>query len=1253
MKTQRFLVKIGGARAAAFAAAKPTLASATLRMRPLFQSAAPAAGPAEASPAFAATPAARAGTWYLVEPADDKQAFKMRGQVAGQSPWDLAHELGRQLAQESGTDVQAIEPDLEQEWLIEDPRRPAGEPFAAAPPSCDRPDKQDGGPLPSVDRFAWHLDEDFSRLKAAREAVARSRREVTIAHLDTGYDEGHRLLPEKLDRARQRNFVLGENSDDARDHGVEGFLKNPGHGMGTLGILAGGRLQGMVPVPINGKSTDINSGDFLGGAPRATIIPMRIANSVVHFSTSSVAEAIEAARQLKVDVISMSMGGLPSAAWADAVNAAYEAGIVIVCAAGNNFGGLPTPSIVYPARFQRVIAACGVMANDAPYFHLPPFVMQGCVGPRSKMATALSAYTPNIPWARWGCPGTVDLNGAGTSSATPQIAAAAALWLTRHKTDYPEGWMRVAAMRKALFESAVKAGARDRPDDFLGQGMLDARAALDLAPAAAAELRKWRSPPDSADFSFLKLLVGFGIEQDPRTPLFELELAQLAVTSKAAREAVPDLDLGAPLRERDRTRLLEAILDEGHTSRALRRRLESALGRPTSTIAAPPAARPPSARPSEKPGGPPPGGPEAAAAGPPGTEPPRPTAGAPGAPTIERRTVRPPPKHRRLQIFAMDPGASARLETAFINRTVVRVPWEAGPGAPNLLQPGPVGEYLEVVDVDPASGRVYEPVDLNDPFLLAEDGLSPSVGNPQFHQQMVYAVAMKTIEHFETALGRLVLWAPKRVRRPAADGGTGRAKPGLKPPSEIEEMYVRRLRIYPHALRQANAFYSPQKMALLFGYFPDVRVAAAELGTEDVARTVFTCLSHDIIAHETTHAILDGLHRRYQESTNPDVHAFHEALADIVAIFQHFTFPDVLAHQIQESHADLREGKLLVSLAEEFGQAMGYSRALRTAIGDKDKTLATVHESHERGSILVAAVFDAFLSVYRRRIDDLLRISGEGRGAPASGALHPDLVARVAREASSTAQDVLTICIRALDYCPPVDITFGDYLRALITADSDLVAEDRYGYRVAFLEAFDARQIYPDSVRSLSVESLRWAGPAWQPPGAGKFLRELSLQWRVGTDRELAWRNAKAGARALHDWIEKNVGVQAAEHFGLDFTTPDARFEVHSVRPARRVSRDGSISDDVIVVVTQSRDALIDPANPKGRTFRFRGGCTLVVDLNNDEAPIRYCVTKRVGSTDREQKQREHLSGRPSLRSLYLGGDEGQNEPFAMIHSGH
>src|ERR1035437_2433027 len=83
----------------------------------------------------------------------------------------------------------------------------------------------------------------------------------------------------------------------------------------------------------------------------------------------------------------------------------------------------------------------------------------------------------------------------------------------------------------------------------------------------------------------------------------------------------------------------------------------------------------------------------------------------------------------------------------------------------------------------------------------------------------------------------------------------------------------------------------------------------------------------------------------------------------------------------------------------------------------------------------------------------------------------------MAKEASIAADHVLTTCIRALDYCPPVALTFGDYLRALITADTDIVPDDDLGYRVAFIEAFQRRGIYPQDVRNLSVESLCWKPP--------------------------------------------------------------------------------------------------------------------------------------------------------------------------------
>src|SRR4051794_36243742 len=109
--------------------------------------------------------------------------------------------------------------------------------------------------------------------------------------------------------------------------------------------------------------------------------------------------------------------------------------------------------------------------------------------------------------------------------------------------------------------------------------------------------------------------------------------------------------------------------------------------------------------------------------------PPHPKKRAPHTPTM-----------RRLRGYSFDPSVSAKLETAFINERIYTVPWEE-------LTPGPVGEYVEVIDVDPASGAYYEPVDLESHHLLAQDGLPASALNPKFHQQMVYAVVMTTIKN--------------------------------------------------------------------------------------------------------------------------------------------------------------------------------------------------------------------------------------------------------------------------------------------------------------------------------------------------------------------------------------------------------------------------------------------------------------------------------------------------------------------------
>ena len=656
------------------------------------------------------------------------------------------------------------------------------------------------------------------------------------------------------------------------------------------------------------------------------------------------------------------------------------------------------------------------------------------------------------------------------------------------------------------------------------------------------------------------------------------------------------------------------------------------------------------------------------------------------------------PPFRKLRGYAFDPSLSLKVDTALINRITYKVVWE------DNLEAGPRGEYLEIMDYDPTVEKWYVPVNLNDPYILAQDGLDPSGSNPQFHQQMVYAVAMTTIKNFEQALGRPILWR-SHISRNSAEA----------------EDFTHRLRIYPHAFRDANAYYSPHKKALLFGYFS---ARPANLGMQMPNNLTFTCLSHDIIAHETTHAILDGLYQRFTDDTNADVLAFHEAFSDVVALFQHFTFPEVLKNQIAATRGDLASQNLLGKLAQEFGTAIGRYGALRDALGKIDKETnqwipsipdpgeyARTMEPHARGAILVSAIFDAFLTIYKTRVADLLRIATGGSGILPQGELQPDLVNRLADEAAKSAAHVLRICIRALDYCPPVDITYGDFLRALITADLDLVADDNKDYRIAFVDAFRKRGIYPTGIKNLSVESLRYERVPPNPEGPmeglfqkiTEFLKEFREEIIYASSRREIHEKTKkyiadseddeeGETEGLHRRLsekfanspefEKLTGLVFHEHhqqLGVPssraYSEKLASFWVHSLHFASRVGPDGNQRNQIIVTLIQrarfdvkkeESGKLAVKANLQTGQYSLSGGCTLIFDL--DQLKLRYAIPKPLLDLEAlaggERKLDEgrafafyqysggkHAS--PSLYQAYFGapkrGDNG--EPFAFLHT--
>lgn len=665
----------------------------------------------------------------------------------------------------------------------------------------------------------------------------------------------------------------------------------------------------------------------------------------------------------------------------------------------------------------------------------------------------------------------------------------------------------------------------------------------------------------------------------------------------------------------------------------------------------------------------------------------------------------PEPVVRNLRIYAFDPSVAGQSDLAGIAEITIPVPWES------KLKIGPVGEYIEVVDADPASGAFYLPVNLNDPRLLAQNGLAPSDRNPQFHQQMVYAVAMATIDHFERALGRVALWSSRHWSK------------------ESPEQFVRRLRIYPHALRERNAYYSPEKKALLFGYFPvNILDANNAPGT-----LVFSCLSHDIIAHETTHALLDGVHPRYNEPTNVDMLAFHEGFADIVALFQHFAYPGILQDQISRTRGNLADDNLLGELAQQFGKATGRGEALRNYLGGVNpetgkwepvkpdvRKLSKTKEPHERGAVLVAAVFGAFMKMYRLRSADLYRIATDGTGVLKAGDIHPDLANRLAGEARRAAEYTLQMCIRALDYCPPVDLTFGTFLSAVVTADVDYNAEDEL-YRVAFVESCMEWGIHPEGRNSTSVDGLLWAaadetfseeqGLACDAAVRALFeSREDKREWKatvrraradlseggrdanavldgftwgLESDRKKVWEAMDKQAVVIWKWLVEGPGRQFAADFNLVLEDKDlpptilrskarpmeAAVEIHAVRTALRRTPRGGTATDLVVEVTQRRVGFFDEQEQttadKGRTpvnydrndpntFIYRAGCTLLIDRLNRK--LRRVIKTPGLVTDIARLDR--------VRRFLLNGDDPPNafnsrqqalkaasaEPFAMLH---
>jgi hypothetical protein len=606
-----------------------------------------------------------------------------------------------------------------------------------------------------------------------------------------------------------------------------------------------------------------------------------------------------------------------------------------------------------------------------------------------------------------------------------------------------------------------------------------------------------------------------------------------------------------------------------------------------------------------------------------------------------------------LRAYAFDPS-QGRLLGNEMSVEVRNHKLERGPA----MVPNGEHDSIAVVDYDASRGVYYDPVDLDDPNILMQGGLSPSESNPHFHQQMVYAVARETIERFEAALGRRIHW--RRGERAA--GGAG-----------WQPEDIRTLQLFPHAMRAANAYYSPEAHGILFGYFSADR---NDPGRNIPGQPVFTCLSHDIIAHETTHAIMDGIRGHFIEQTNVDVPAFHEAFADLAALFRHFAHREVLADTIQRTGGRLYPYQLrpdattdivdiplrtggqapvagpvisaqfaspnpLIELAQQFGEASGLRRGLRSALGTPPtaEPLRRLTEPHDRGSILVAAVFDAFFTTYVKRTSALFQTFRAGGGSDAVDLPAP-FASLLAKAAADTADEFFRRCVRALDYCPPVDITFGDYLRALVTADVDSGSMDEEGVRDTLMQAFRMRGVLPEGARFFSEGALSW------PTGESLEIPDIAdIQFGDANAFTKAHKDATAGA--LQKYFDT---AEVRAKLGFDATAP---VRVPSFHPVFRLQGDGSLRTDMVVEAVQTRQV---PAG-EGKTFPFRSGHTLILTHARDRqdrgrAYVRFVISKRGDGGEGERRLARQRAYAERMGLLETSAQNPFRIDFGLVHGG-
>lgn len=227
-------------------------------------------------------------------------------------------------------------------------------------------------------------------------------------------------------------------------------------------------------------------------------------------------------------------------------------------------------------------------------------------------------------------------------------------------------------------------------------------------------------------------------------------------------------------------------------------------------------------------------------------------------------------------------------------------------------------------------------------------------GSDAFDAVHAYTVARQTLTMYQRALGGQPL--------PWQWNGPVNTEP---------------LAIFPHGLPNTmNAYYSRTAKALKFGDFD-------KPGSSPIVH-LYTCRSFDIVAHETGHAILDGLKPYWILMGNPpQTGGLHESFGDLSCIFLALAQMDQVEAIIAQTKGNLHNKTFLADLAEEFGLALGRPNGLRNADNDlKLKEAGT--EVHAISQVFTGAIYDIMADIFdfertTQKVDDAFVLYSVGQ----------------------------------------------------------------------------------------------------------------------------------------------------------------------------------------------------------------------------------------------------------------------------------